>query len=117
MEFEQFFQAYMVCALWSSTDDEGNPFDDVYEINDFAEYAVDSMRSDCLEFYNAHHHIMRDANPDFARHGHDFWLTRNGHGAGFFDRGYGERGDALSKAAKAYGEVYLYADAYGKVWI
>lgn len=36
--------------------------------------------------------------------GHNFWLNRNGHGAGFWDLGLGKRGDELSKIAKRYGE-------------
>lgn len=40
--------------------------------------------------------------------GGDFWLTRNGHGAGFWDRGLGELGERLSKAAKAFGGSDLY---------
>lgn len=36
--------------------------------------------------------------------GHDFALTRNGHGAGFWDRGLGELGDRLTAASKPYGE-------------
>jgi hypothetical protein len=51
-----------------------------------------------------------------ARAGHDFWLTRNGHGAGFWDRGLGDLGERLSKAAKVYGEVYLYPGDDGKVY-
>jgi len=41
--------------------------------------------------------------------GHDFWLTRNGHGAGFFDRGYdsGDE-DILMKASRDMGSVDLY---------
>lgn len=35
--------------------------------------------------------------------GHDFWLTRSGHGAGYWDRGLGELGDRLTEAAKAMG--------------
>lgn len=34
--------------------------------------------------------------------GHDFWLTRNSHGAGFWDRGLGEDGDKLSNIAETY---------------
>ena len=41
--------------------------------------------------------------PAEARAGHDFWLTRSGHGAGFWDRGLGALGDRLSDAARAYG--------------
>lgn len=37
--------------------------------------------------------------------GHDFWLTRVGHGAGFWDRGMGELGDRLTDACKPYGSA------------
>lgn len=41
--------------------------------------------------------------------GIDFWLTRNGHGAGFWDRGLDALGERLSDAARPYGEAYLMA--------
>lgn len=47
---------------------------------------------------------------DFAQHGHDFALTRNGHGAGFWDRGYGEVGERLSESARIYGEHSVITD-------
>lgn len=40
--------------------------------------------------------------------GHDFSLTRNRHGAGFWDRGYGDLGDWLTIVAHAMGEATLY---------
>jgi hypothetical protein len=41
--------------------------------------------------------------------GHDIWLTRNGHGAGFFDRSYGDDNEKrLTQAAKALREVTIY---------
>lgn len=46
---------------------------------------------------------------DFSQHGHDFALTRNHHGAGFWDRGYSQEvGDALTEASHAYGEAQVY---------
>ncbi len=42
--------------------------------------------------------------PSEASAGHDFWLTRSGHGTGFWDRGLGELGGRLTAAAKVYGE-------------
>ena len=36
--------------------------------------------------------------------GHDFALTRNGTGTGFWDRGLGEIGDMLTEECKPYGE-------------
>lgn len=40
--------------------------------------------------------------------GYDFILTRNGHGAGFWDRGLGEVGDWLSAMAKPFGTQDAY---------
>ena len=43
--------------------------------------------------------------------GHDFILTRNGRGAGFWDRGLGEIGDTLTQWAKSFGSIEsLYID-------
>lgn len=50
-----------------------------------------------------------------AQVGHDFWLTRNGHGAGFWDRGLGALGDELTKRCKPYGEASLYVGDNGEV--
>lgn len=47
--------------------------------------------------------------------GHDFWLTRNGHGAGFWDRGLGKVGDAMSEAAKTFGSKDCYLDQFGLI--
>lgn len=52
---------------------------------------------------------------NYSQHGHDFSLTRNGHGAGFWDRGYGESGELLSKACKPYGSVDVYVTKRGKL--
>lgn len=53
----------------------------------------------------------------WAKLGHDLWLTRNGHGAGYWDRGLGEIGTELTKAAKALGSQDLYvADGYIHVY-
>lgn len=53
--------------------------------------------------------------PPEAWAGHDFWLTRRGHGAGFWDRGLGDLGKRLSEAANACGDTgYPYAIGDGK---
>ena len=38
---------------------------------------------------------------------HDFWLTRNGHGAGFWAGDYGN-GEVLTEIAHAFGNVETY---------
>lgn len=47
--------------------------------------------------------------------GHDFMLTRCGHGAGFWDRGLGAVGDRLSEMSRPYGDVDLWVQD-GKVF-
>jgi hypothetical protein len=42
---------------------------------------------------------------DASQTGHDIILTANGHGAGFWDRGLGARGDRLTEASKPYGSL------------
>lgn len=47
----------------------------------------------------------------WGQHGHDFLLTRNRHGTGFWDRGYPDDiGNALAENAKAYGEHQVLTD-------
>jgi len=44
---------------------------------------------------------------DMAQAGHDFYLTRNRHGAGFWDGDYPKDvGDRLTAACRPYGETY-----------
>jgi len=49
--------------------------------------------------------------------GHDLWLTRNGHGTGFWDRGLGEVGENLSDIARGMGEKHIYKGDDGKIYI
>lgn len=116
-DFEAFFLAYIECALWSSTDNAddsgGEPLDANYYEGDLTLGCRNAMRRDCASFVD-------DAGPDLAgldpgQCGHDFWLTRNDHGAGFWDRGLGALGERLSKVARYYGSVDLYVNDDGKV--
>jgi len=61
---------------------------------------------DCLAFFSRICCYLSDDQFDQA--GHDFWLTRNGHGAGFLDREkeYGEtHAERFTKIAESFGEV------------
>lgn len=47
----------------------------------------------------------------WSQHGHDFLLTRNHHGAGFWDRGYpNDIGEILTEATRPYGEHQVLTD-------
>ena len=114
-EREEFFKHYAVCALWSSTDEAGHPLDDGRDLSDLTEGVVRQMREDCNDFIDANPATLRSCGLSIEQMGHDFWLTRNGHGAGYWDRGIGRDGETLSKAAKVYGSFSLYLGDDGKV--
>lgn len=124
MNVDKFLQAYAVCALWSSIDDEGEPLDAVFSADDIAPETLASMREDCADFIKSNaadlkEYAKRMGNGEWRvenRAGHDFWLTRNGHGAGFWDRGLGALGERLTKAAKVYSGVDLYAGDDGQIY-
>lgn len=111
-----FLTAYIECALWSSTDEAGEPLDDRYGPEDLAPETLERMRADCEDFQTANAALLEQAGDD-TQNGHDFWLTRNHHGTGFWDRGYpGSVGDALSSAAHVYSSCDLCIGDDGKVY-
>ena len=125
---DDFTQGYLECALWASTDpdsESGDCLDARCELEDIAPEALHSAVSDCkafqrdnaadLEAYCADRSHRPEDGSAMAHAGHDFWLTRNRHGAGFWDRGLGAVGDRLSEAARPYGEADLYVGSDGKV--
>lgn len=128
-----FFRSYVGTALWSSvTDDEseGPVITDEHDISDLAPATLDSMLADCARFYDANkEHIHCDGAPlsrefegsivarEAAMAGHDFWLTRCGHGAGFWDGDWPEpAASALDTASKEFGNVDLYVGDDGQIY-
>lgn len=62
----------------------------------------------CANFENACNLLeidIREIYPNPEQIGHDIWLTRNGHGAGFWDRKeiYGNHADLFTAMARAMG--------------
>lgn len=108
-ELDEFTKGYIACAIWSSTwPESGRPLDGDFSPQDLSQSALASIVKDCEAFQKDNADLLAQASADAARHGHDFWLTRNRHGAGFWDRGYGRVGDKLSAAAHAYGTSDLH---------
>jgi hypothetical protein len=128
-KLDEFTRAYVETALWSSNDNStesgGEPLDANYSIEDIAPDTLAQMVDDCRKFQAAHGHLLTDEHclrygPDFGidgRAGHDFWLTRNGHGAGFWDGDWSAEADAiLTPAAEAFGELDLYVGDDGRIY-
>lgn len=108
-----FFTSYVSAALFTSTDDDGEPLDKNYIGADIAPETIAKMKTDCEAFCEANRADLKGI--DRAQAGHDFWLTRNGHGAGFWDRGLGEVGERLTKSAESFGAFELYIGDDGRI--
>lgn len=109
-------RAYARCALWSSTGDDNEPLDCLYSFDDLAPVTIQSFKEDCTDFAQSNIELLQLSDMELEQIGHDFWLTRNGHGAGFWDRNLGATGDKLSELAQVYGEVYLYIGDNGLIY-
>lgn len=116
MNIEDVYAGYIECALWSSLDDDGLPLDDKkYWDYGIEPDSLEKMKAACDEFVRISMSILTERTiSDDELIGHDFWLTRNGHGAGFWDtpeRWGGEvEADALSDKARSFGECCLMPD-------
>ena len=108
-------QAYIETALWSSRDNDTYLDDGEYELAPITKL---EMRREVNQFFNllelyimpTGSTLLESANEyqDDEYIARDFWLTRNGHGAGFWDGYYGDLGDKLTAIAKTFSECTLY---------
>ncbi len=134
---DTFTRAYIACALWCgvldhSSDNESDPNNYNLTQSDISDTTLHVMREDCTRFF-AEIEVLLPYGAE-EQSGHDFWLTRNGHGAGFWDRdadtyGSEEIRDNLNVLArnfrtiaedgmppKRWGEFELYIGDDGKVY-
>ena len=107
-----FTRQYLVAALWSTTDesreDGGDPLDDNYGVDDIEPDAIAAAELDCDRFRELAGDLL-DERSNTSQGAHDFWLTRNGHGAGFWDGDWSEpHATKLDDGAKDYGEIIIY---------
>jgi hypothetical protein len=133
-DFPEFFQAYLTTALWSSviSDDstehpnkDGDPFDAHFSTSDFTDEALETLRAHAFSFWSrAWFYIDSETPParctrdmDAGSAGHDFWLTQNGHGTGFWDGDWPTYGDQFTKLSKCYPEINLYITPENQVGI
>jgi hypothetical protein len=119
-------KSYLGTALWAETDnaDErgGEPLDKNYDVEDFAPEAVAKATADCAAFEEKAGPLLEGIErqgqdvPDVI--GFHFWLTRNRHGAGFWDGDYPkEIGEALTKLSHEFREQYVEVGDDGKLYL
>jgi len=108
----EFINAYLEAVDFTELGEEGQPPVGADIDEDFLRESV----IDCLAFYSRIECYLSDDN--IAQAGHDFWLTRNGHGTGFWDRPelYGDTyTEMFTKIAESFGEAYAVYDEIGEI--
>lgn len=128
---DHFSASYIETALWSSTDEEGTNLDSSkYADVKFSQEAIERIQVDCVRFQDAANpligafkretdgSILNSINLSKNRVAHDFWLTRNRHGAGFWDGDYPEPlAKQLTDLAHSFDECDIYVGDDGRFHI
>ena len=111
-------QHYLICALFADSEEGSYPRvtkqareKAIVDCRMFCEMAGPELLREVqrrkVDGYGAHPDCG-NVHPEFAAMGHDLWLTRNEHGAGFWDRealADDELGDKLSEIARKMGSA------------
>lgn len=117
-----FTDAYMQCALatetlgargatilrergWMNIAPERTLYDAGFRRDDLHASARVVITASCSQFAQDNADDLAGLDPEAA--GHDFWMSRNHLGTGFWDRELGEAGDRLTAAAEACGAMTL----------
>lgn len=95
-----FLRAYLDAILFTEKEN-------LKAATEFSEKALEQAAKDCEQFQSENRNDLANIPDDSA--GHDFWLTRNRHGAGFWDRDYLEPiARRLTAASHKFGEIWAY---------
>lgn len=114
MSQDAFTRDYFNAMEWTDCTSD-NP--ELRDADGFSDALVKSSEQACTDFQEANAEDLAAYQEAIGYTGGvDFWLTRNGHGAGFWDRGLNNLGDRLSAASKVYGGVDLYAGDDGMIY-
>lgn len=111
---DTFTKAYVEALLWSSSGDPESPLGRDANITEISPELMEKIEYDCKNFqlFNEEHF---DGN--YKQAGHDFALTRNRHGVGFWDGDWPEpAATLLTDASHAVGECKLYRGDNGLIY-
>ena len=112
LDLETFVEAYLEAAAFLVEDD----WIGKVSSSDFTKQARARAEKDCAKFIRMA--AIALAGSDMEQAGHDFWLTRNRHGVGFWDRPrfYGPAfAEQLTMIAKSFGECGMFVSRRKKI--
>lgn len=114
-----YFTQYLETALWSSTDNNSEPLEHNYDIVDIDIESLKTQEAQFEKFISQAQILVPDLSDyyDLTDLAHDFWLSRNGHGAGFWDSYYEKGiGTTLTKLSKELGGCDIVVGDDGKLY-
>ncbi len=118
--FPEFFEAFLEAALWTTQDDDDAQLDEKFTANDFdAESKADLLAHARSFFVRTHFYIEAEPVKDnrWQQAGHDFWLTSQGHGAGFWDGDWPVYGELLTNVSKCYPTIDITVGDDGNLYV
>jgi hypothetical protein len=121
-----FALSYVEAMLWSTNDESdesgGDPMDSNYSVDDLDPDLIAEIVTDCAAFRAKFDDAFLRAAclgryDAIEQAGHDFWLTRAGHGCGFWETSdwKEEAGAAMTAYCEEVGECYICIGDNGKV--
>ena len=102
--------------------EECEPLDDHFEYSDFTEEALRKAETEvsawfkylCFDTGTPSLYDLALEYTDDGHIAHDFWMTRNEHGVGYWDGDYGDAlGDRLTKACDSHGRQHVWINEDG----
>jgi len=113
LNIDEILNSYIETAIWAEESDENDLQGKT--INDVDKESVANSK---IEIYNFIKKAQQEASDELSTYdsetlGHNLWLSRNGHGAGFFD----DNNDKLQNLARSMKPVDIYLGDDGKVYI
>jgi hypothetical protein len=121
---DDFLAGYLETLIWQAPEgDDGELIEATHGVHDFSDDALTAITADCVAFCTKALAILSEIDSDgdhpdqqrgelWAKAAHDFCLTRNHHGAGFWDGDYPTHGDTLTDISETFSntDVYIHGD-------
>ena len=115
-ETDEFTSSYLEAAEWAD-----KPEEEDWSSAEWAPEAVKRAKADCIRFRFRASDLLVDLDWDHPKDtypiAYDFWLTRQGHGSGFWDGNYPEPAARnLTEIAKGFEETNIYLGDDGLIY-
>ncbi|MCK4545421.1 hypothetical protein KAU43_07770 [candidate division WOR-3 bacterium] len=120
-DIDNIYTHFVTAMLWSTKDEdykEETHLEHNYSIHDVDKETERAIKFLIEDFIYENHEIIDQTEMSEEMLGHDLFLDTQGHGVGFWDRGYGYEGELLSKEARKFfnDSMYAYAGDDGKIY-